>query len=221
MIVFEIDESLHAQLAHTLSRYRGDDFAVKVRGDDFIHAAADSLSVDAHKWLFAPLDAGCLLYRDEAAARSAFTYHADYATAGTGGGLESFAFFDVSPELSRRFRALETWLMLSVIGADAFRAAIARNLDLARTLEARLCAAPDFEVLAPADLSVVCFRLRGSDDLNRHALRETLRRGRVYLTSTVVGGRLALRTCFTNHRTQEADLDVLVDELRATADAEG
>lgn len=177
-------------------------------------ARADSLSMDAHKWLHAPVGTGCLLYRDESSARAAFELDTAYTKDGTTRDGESFAVFDVSPELSRPFRALPLWLMLRARGAEAFRASIARNLDQAQRLVARIEASGgDLELTAPVDLSIVCFRVRGDDATNRRVLAEVQRRGRVYLSGTELGGRFTLRASLTNARTTDADLDLLVEEV--------
>ena len=93
---------------------------------------ADSLSLDAHKWLYQPLDCGLLLFRDAAAARAAFSFTGDYAKSLNLDPVESFAFFDESLELSRRFRALKLWLSVRYHGLQAFREAIRADLSHAQ-----------------------------------------------------------------------------------------
>ncbi len=180
---------------------------------------ADSLSLDAHKWLYQPLDCGCLLYRDAAAARAAFSHTGDYARSLLTDPIEGFAFFEESMELSRRFRALKLWLSLRYHGLAAFREAIRRDLAHAQRLAATIRATPQLELLAPVSLSAVCFRHCGddADALNQAILRRVLARGRVYFSNASVGGRFALRCCFVNHRTCEADVDAIVPEVLAAA----
>src|SRR5205085_12418890 len=125
-------------------------------------ARADSISLDPHKWLYQPLDCGCVLYRDAAAARKAFSWSGDYAKALEQDPDESFAFFEESVELSRRFRALKLWLSLRYHGLAAFRASIAEDLALAQRLARRIAAEPELELLAPVELSAVCFRWKGT-----------------------------------------------------------
>src|SRR5256886_1284609 len=98
-------------------------------------SAADSLSLDPHKWLYQPLDCGMLLFRSAHAARMAFSCTGDYAKSLAEDPLESFAFFDESLELSRRFRALKLWLSLRYHGPAAFRSAIRSDLRHARSEE--------------------------------------------------------------------------------------
>lgn len=95
---------------------------------------ADSLSLDAHKWLYQPLDCGCLLYRDANAARAAFQNSGDYVRVTNTDPIEAFAFFDESLELSRRFRALKLWMSLQYHGRTAFCGAIALDLHHAQLL---------------------------------------------------------------------------------------
>ncbi|WP_242346494.1 pyridoxal phosphate-dependent decarboxylase family protein [Anaeromyxobacter terrae] len=184
-------------------------------------ALADSLSLDAHKWLYQSVDCGCLLYRDRAAARRAFSHSGAYVQTSTEDPVEGFAFFDESIELSRRFRALRLWTSLQFHGAAAFRAAIARDLAHAQRLAELVRREPRLELLAPVELSAVCFRVRGEDADRRNAavLAEVNRRGLVYLSNASLDGAFALRACFVNHRTSDADVGAVVEEVLAAADA--
>src|SRR5450755_4190984 len=138
-------------------------------------ALADSLSLDPHKWLYQPLDCGCLLYRDVGVPRTTFAYTGDFAKQLSDDLVEGFAFFEESIELSRRCRALKLWLSLRYHGLAAFRAAIQKDLDCAQRLAAAVRNTPGLELLAPVELSTVCFRhLAGKDaseeDRNRFNL---------------------------------------------------
>lgn len=181
---------------------------------------ADSLSLDPHKWLYQPVDCGCLLYRDAAAARAAFSHSGDYAKVLSQDPVEGFAFFEESAELSRRFRGLKLWLSLRYHGMSAFRDAIRQDLEHAQRLAREIAAVRELELLAPVELSAVCFRYRlagDSDGRNRAILRRVIERGRVYLSNATLGGRFALRACFVNHRTTDADVDAIVEEVLAAA----
>ena len=187
-------------------------------------SAADSLSLDPHKWLYQPLDCGVLLFRDAGAARSAFCYSGDYAKSLATDPVEAFAFFDESLELSRRFRALKLWLSLRYHDLDAFRRAIRADLHHAQLLAQQVGANPCLELSAPVALSAVCFRYAAadptpdSDRLNAAILKRVIERGRVYLSNATLGGRFVLRACFVNHRTTEADVAQIVPEVLAAAD---
>jgi len=180
---------------------------------------ADSITLDPHKWLYQPVDCSCLLYRDFTAASAAFSHSGDYAKVLQTDPLESFAFFEESIELSRRFRALKLWLSLRYHGMRAFREAIAEDLRLAQVLAAEIDSTPALERLAPVNLSAVCFRYKTaeSDKMNEAILSEVIRRGRVYISNATIGGRFALRACITNHRTTEADVRAVVTEVLAAA----
>jgi aromatic-L-amino-acid/L-tryptophan decarboxylase len=176
---------------------------------------ADSLSLDAHKWLYQPLECGCLLYRDPQIARETFSHSGDYVRSLNQDPAETFVFFDESMELSRRFRALKLWMSLQYHGRRAFRAAITRDLDHAQLLARTIRSHPELELLAPVPLSAVCFRHRSKD--NAGILRRIIARGRVYLSNATIDGRFALRACFVNHRTNEDDVRTIVSEVVAAA----
>jgi len=177
---------------------------------------ADSLSLDAHKWLYQPLDCGCLLYRRPDVARTTFSHSDDYVRILSGDPTEAFAFFEESIELSRRFRALKLWMSLQYHGRGAYREAIARDLHHAQMLAQSIASQPELEQLAPVSLSAVCFRHRSKD--NEAILRRVIVRGRVYLSNATINGQFALRACFVNHRTTPDDVRAIVSEVIAAAD---
>ncbi len=187
---------------------------------------ADSLSLDPHKWLYQPVDCGCLLYRDAAAARQAFSHTGDYAKSLIEDPVEGFAFFEESMELSRRFRALKLWLSLRYHGLGSFREAIRNDLRHAQLLVERIAAQSELELLAPATLSAVCFRYRppggsnaDNDALNQNILHRVVRRGKVFLSNASIHGKFALRACFVNHRTTAQDVEQIVSEVLAVGRA--
>ena len=186
-------------------------------------ALADSLSLDPHKWLYQPVDCGALLYRSAAAARAAFSHTADYARTFGSDPLEAFAFFEESLELSRRFRALKLWLSLRYHGAEAFRTAIRSDLQHAADLARAVRNTADLELLAPVELSAVCFRYRARisesdlDRVNAAILKRIIQRGRIYLSNASIAGRFALRACFVNHRTTDSDVGEIVPEVLAAS----
>jgi glutamate/tyrosine decarboxylase-like PLP-dependent enzyme len=179
---------------------------------------ADSLSLDPHKWLYAPLDVGCLLVRNAAALRRAFSEGAGYIDVVADRDMSEFAYWDHSPELSRRFRALKIWFLLKIHGARAIQAAIDGNIAVAQHLAAAIDASDDLERLAPAPLSIVCFRYRNGDDaFNKALMVEVQRDGESYLSNAIIGGRFALRACIVNFRTRAADADRLLASIRRVA----
>lgn len=193
--------------------------AEKYRGLD----GANSLSVDLHKWFYQPVDCGLLLFRDPAVARRTFSHTEDYARVIDAGPEEDFAFFEESLELSRRFRALKVWLSLRYHGLEAFRAAIRSDLEHARQLGDAIRDCPELELLAPVELSAVCFRYRGTEShpdlnqLNAAILRRIIENGRVYLSNASIAGAFALRACFVNHRSRSCDVREIVPEVLKAA----
>jgi glutamate/tyrosine decarboxylase-like PLP-dependent enzyme len=181
---------------------------------------ADSLSLDPHKWLYLPVGCGCVLYRDPAAARAAFSENADYTRVIGLQDDETFAFWDYGPELSRPFRALDLWMLMKSVGTTALAAAIEENIACARYFAELVNGSEDFEMLAPVDLSIFCFRYRPKDfagDLDR--LNENLmvalqRGGSSYVSNAKVDGKFALRGCVLNYRTTRADMERLLEDLR-------
>ena len=183
---------------------------------------ADSISMDAHKWLYQPLDCSLFLYRDADLARSTFSYTGDYAKTLSDDPIEGFAFFEESLELSRRFRALKLWLSLRYYGLAAFRDAIRENLTQAELLAQVVEDEPSLELLAPVELSAVCFRWADgpANSLNlRNAriLDRVTERGRVWISNANIRGVVGLRACIVNHRTTDDDIRAIVDEVLAAA----
>jgi aromatic-L-amino-acid/L-tryptophan decarboxylase len=186
---------------------------------------ADSVSLDPHKWLYQPLDCGCLLYRDGAMARKTFAYTGSYAKQLSTDPIEGFAFFEESIELSRRFRGLKLWLSLRYHGLEGFRAAIQRDLDHAQRLAAAVDNCPSLERFAPVELSAVCFRHVVHPDATDEArnrfnlalLKRIITRGRVYMSNAELKGKFCLRACIVNPLTRDSDIDAIVPEVLAAA----
>jgi aromatic-L-amino-acid decarboxylase len=182
----------------------------------------DSLSLDAHKWLYQPLDCSALLYRDSEAARRAFSLTDDYAASLSADPVEGQVFFEETLELSRRVRALKLWLSLGYHGFAAFRDSIAGNLRQARQLAVLVDAEPALERVAEVPLSAVCFRWTAGDPASLDAANAAMldrinRRGRVYLSNATVDGHFVIRACITNHRTTDADIEAIIEEVLASA----
>jgi glutamate/tyrosine decarboxylase-like PLP-dependent enzyme len=189
-------------------------------------ARADSVSLDPHKWLYVPVDAGCLLFRDAESAMNAFsTEDADYIKTHGYSDEEAFAFWDYGVELSRRFRALKVWLTLQYYGTRRIAEAIAEDISLAAYLGELVSKAEDFELLAPVELSICCFRYvprAGMSDTDLNQLNERImalvqKGGRAYVSNATVNGRFALRACITNFRTTKADIEGTVAAIRDAA----
>lgn len=197
---------------------------------------ADSVTLDPHKWLYVPIDVGSLLFRDDSAVRSAFAVTgADYIQTHGFSDDSAFAFWDYGVELSRRFRALKVWLTLRYYGLRRIAEAISKDISLAHYLGELVENSDDFELSAPVELSICCFRyvprsLRtavtiatGSerptleaklDQLNEKIMTSLQKSGRAYVSNATVGGRFALRACITNFRTTRSDVDKTIAIVR-------
>lgn len=180
---------------------------------------ADSIAFDFHKWGQVPYDAGFVLVRDGDTHRAAFATPAAYLLPNPKGIAAGAPWFsDYGPDLSRGFRALKTWFTLKTYGTDRIGDAIAHTCELATYLESRVLAEPAFELLAPAQLNIVCFRYGDSDDLNARIVVELQESGIAAPSTTHIGGKLAIRAAFVNHRTQTCDVDALVNGVRRIGD---
>jgi glutamate/tyrosine decarboxylase-like PLP-dependent enzyme len=179
---------------------------------------ADSLVCDGHKWLNVPYDCGFAFVRELERLPRILNVGAPYLPT-PDEERPSFGF--ISPESSRRARSLTVWATLRAYGRDGYRAMVERHLALAQHLAALVDEADDLERLADVALNVVCFRARPAgfpeedlDDLNRTLGEAVLADGRVFAGTTVYDGAVALRPAIVNWRTEEADVDLLVDVVR-------
>jgi glutamate/tyrosine decarboxylase-like PLP-dependent enzyme len=182
---------------------------------------ADSVALDPHKTLFLPYGTGAVLARDGGHLLSAFSASADYIRP-LGASEVGPSPADLSPELTRHFRALRLWLPLQIAGVAAFRAAQSEKLRLARYFHARLCQIEGFEPAPPPDLSVVAFRYRSgsgdADGYNERLLRMVQEEGRVMLSGTRIDGDFHLRCAILSFRTHLRHVDEAIAALeRAVA----
>ena len=194
---------------------------------------ADSVAVDPHKWLYAPLEAGCALVRDPEALRAAFAYHPPYYH------FEERAtnYVDYGPQNSRGFRALKVWLALRHVGAAGYRKMIADDIRLSQAMAEAVGRHAELQ-LTTQDLSITTFRYvprdlrttlgeepveRHLDALNRELLDRLQRGGEAFVSNAVVGGRYVLRACIVNFHTARADVEAvpeIVARIGRTVDAE-
>ena len=179
---------------------------------------SDSVTLDPHKGLFLPYGTGALVVRDGEALRDAHFEGAAYLQdLPPSGELPNYS--EHSLELSREFRGLRVWFPLRLHGVQAFREALDEKLDLAGYLAQALVDDPNVEVCWTPQLSVVAFRLAGSDDLERQRvfLDRINASKRVFLSSTMIDGRYVLRACILSHRTHKDRIDECIDIVRAAA----
>ena len=177
---------------------------------------ADSIAFDFHKWAQVPYDAGFILVRDGDLHLKTFDSPATYLRRDSRGLAAGSPWpCDFGPDLSRGFRALKTWFTLKTFGTDRLGAVMAQTCAVARHLERRVRSEPELELLAPAQLNIVCFRYRceRADATNAGIVAELQESGIAAPSATVIDGHVAIRAAIFNHRTRQADVDKLVEAV--------
>jgi glutamate/tyrosine decarboxylase-like PLP-dependent enzyme len=187
---------------------------------------ADSLALDPHKWLSVPVECGCALVRDGRLLRDTWSLVPSYLRTEEGKGFGGLPWYsEYGFQQTRGFRALKLWMTLQHLGRTGVAGLVRRHVALAERVAAAVDAAPDLELLARGELSVVCFRYApprhsgdpgGLDTLNKALVERLQAGGRVFLTGTVLRNRYALRACVLHYGTTEADVDALVETVRET-----
>lgn len=178
---------------------------------------ADSIAVDPHKWLYAPLEAGCALVRDRQNLRDAFSYHPPYYHFET----EATNYYDLGPQNSRGFRALKVWLALQQAGREGYVQSISEDIRLAAELFRLVSGSQELEAFT-RNLSIATFRYvppdlaRSADGvdlyldkLNNELVTRLQNSGEAYISNAIVRGMFALRACIVNFRTTLADVEAL------------
>jgi aromatic-L-amino-acid/L-tryptophan decarboxylase len=180
---------------------------------------ADSVAVDPHKWLYAPLEAGCVLVRDPETLRHAFSYQATYYHFDD----DVVNYYDYGPQNSRGFRALKVWLALRQVGRAGYLQMIADDIALAQHLHRLMAHHPEFEATSQS-LSITTFRhvppdLRSQigsapveaylNRLNQRLLTLVEQSGEAFLSNALIGGTFVLRACVVNFHTSLEDIEAL------------
>ncbi len=187
---------------------------------------ADSIVVNPHKWLFTPIDCSVLWTRRPEVLRGAFSIVPEYLTTGDGTEESEPNLMDYGTSLGRRMRALKLWMVIRHFGTDGLATRIREHCRYA-TLVARWAdSEPDFELLAPAPLSVVCLRAHppGLDDpgtldtMNQRILERINSGGRYFLSHTRLHDAYAIRVAFGNVRQQERHARGVISALRSALD---
>lgn len=176
--------------------------------------AADSITVDCHKWLNVPYDSAVIFTRKEHASLQVQTFQNSNAPY-LGDPLQQFNYLNFVPENSRRFRALPVWFSLMAYGKEGYKDIVDNNITLAQELGKRIEASNDYELAAPVRLNTVCFTVRGENKTEKvqKILKALERRGRLFITPTVYKGNTCLRAALVNWRTTEKDIDIAIEEL--------
>ena len=200
---------------HVDAAYGG--FAVVTeRGKELLRGIerADSIGLDAHKWFFQPYEAGGLLVKDVGTLERAFGVHHDILQDTIWGGNHP-NFSDRGLQLSRACRALKIWMSVQTFGMAAFRRAVSNGMELAARAEAYIEKSPVLELLTPASLGIVCFRVNPSgadldedalEKINRNVLARVFWEDSAFMSSTMVYGKFALRLCIINHNSTWDDV---------------
>jgi aromatic-L-amino-acid decarboxylase len=173
---------------------------------------ADSLVVNAHKWMLTPMDCSLLWSRRPDDLRRAFSLVPEYLR--TPDAEDALSLSEYGPALGRRFRSLKLWAVLRCHGASGLRAHIRRGVELASGFERWVAEDPDWELCAPRRFSVVCFRLKGEDDRNRELLAHVNASGDMLISHAVLGGRYVLRLAVGQMHTTEEDVRIAWEVLR-------
>ncbi|HET9234402.1 MAG TPA: aminotransferase class V-fold PLP-dependent enzyme, partial [Candidatus Eisenbacteria bacterium] len=185
---------------------------------------ADSVAIDPHKWLYAPLEAACVLVRSPKFLRDTFSYHPPYYPITDPDPSAPIMYYELGPQNSRAFRALKVWMGLRHVGREGCVQMMREDMSLARALYERVTGHPELEP-GTQHLSITTFRyipddLRGTsletaagylNDLNREITQRLQSSGEVFITHAIVKGTYWLRACVVNFRTSLADIEVIPD----------
>ncbi len=176
---------------------------------------ADSVVVNAHKWMLAPMDCSLLWSRRPEDLRAAFSLIPEYLR--TPDAEDALSLSEYGPALGRRFRALKLWAVLRCHGRAGLQEHIRRGVAMAAEFERWVDADPEWELCAPRPFSVVCFRLRGDDERNRALLERVNAGGEIFISGTVLRGRYVLRLAVGQMRTRLDDVERAWELLRREA----
>ena len=210
----------HGVWFHVDGAYGGFAAAVPEAHDDLRGLSqADSIAVDPHKWLYAPLEAGCALVRDPEMLRAAFAHHPPYYHFEE----QVTNYVDYGPQNSRGFRALKVWLALRHVGAEGYRKMIADDIRLSQAMAQMISRHAELQLMTQ-DLSITTFRYvprdlrtnlgeaqveRHLDALNRELVDQLQRGGETFVSNAVVGGQYVLRACIVNFHTAQRDVEAV------------
>ena len=178
---------------------------------------ADSLVVNAHKWMLTPMDCSLLWTSRPADLRAAFSLVPEFLR--TPDAEDALSLSEYGPALGRRFRALKLWAVLRCYGRQGLQQHIRSGVRLASLFEQWVSEEPGWEVCAPRHFSLVCFRLQGDNDRNRALLERVNASGEIFISHAALDGRYVLRLAIGQENTSEADVRQAWDVLRREAAA--
>jgi glutamate/tyrosine decarboxylase-like PLP-dependent enzyme len=182
---------------------------------------ADSVAIDPHKWLYAPLEAGCVLVRRKAALHDAFSYHPAYYRFDEQDEEPGINYYEYGPQNSRGFRALKVWLGLKQAGRRGYQRMLTDDIRLAIELYRRVQREPELQAFTQS-LSITTFRYAPADlrsgltdvesylnRLNAEILERLQHSGAAFISNAVLNDTFVLRACIVNFRTRLADIEAL------------
>lgn len=209
---------LHVDAAYGGAALLSDKLRDRLRGIE----QANSITIDLHKWCYMSVDCSVLLYRDPFLARKTFSTQAEYVREIDEDTKDPDVFYDLSPEVSRRFRALAVWLAFRHYGIELLGHNVLHNVECAEYLAARAKAIAELELVMPPQLSICCFRyvpvnrnMTGNeiDVLNDNIVRQLAKNGDFLLSSTRLQNRSVLRVCIRSFKTRAVHIDKLIEEV--------
>ncbi len=178
---------------------------------------ADSYVFDAHKWMFTNFDCSCFYVADRKALINSLTVLPEYLRTQTSATGEVTDYRDWHVPLGRRFRALKLWFVIRHYGVEGLQFHIRRHVKCAQIFLQKLKQDSDFEVAAPPQLNLVCFRLKGPDELNQKLMDSLNKSGELYLSHTKLNVKLVLRLCVGQTMTEERHVERAWQAIRREA----
>jgi glutamate/tyrosine decarboxylase-like PLP-dependent enzyme len=184
---------------------------------------ADSMLINPHKWLYVPFEVSCVLVKNKQHLSDTFSMMPDYLKSKSDDGREDLMEFNL--QLTKDFKALKVWMTFKAYGAENLRKAITNDIETVRYMEKLVTESSDFEMLAPAPLSIACFRYISNDKtvqkdenkldtINQLLLESIEEDGRIFFAGTKINEKVSLRISCTNHRRTKEDINFLFNTLR-------
>jgi aromatic-L-amino-acid/L-tryptophan decarboxylase len=179
---------------------------------------ADSYCFDAHKWMFTNFDCSCFFVADRETLTRSLDVLPEYLRSQATGSDAVFEYRNWHVPLGRRFRALKLWFVIQHYGVEGLQFHVRRHVELAQTILAWVREDSRFELMAPALLNLICFRLKGGDEMNEELLRRLNCSGKMYLSHTRLNGKYTIRFCVAQTRTELPHLERAWAAIRKEAD---
>jgi aromatic-L-amino-acid decarboxylase len=178
---------------------------------------ADSYVFDAHKWMFTNFDCSCFYVADRKALIDSLSVVPEYLRTQTSASGAVTDYRDWHVPLGRRFRALKLWFVIRHLGVEGLQFHIRRHVKCAQAFLEHVSNDPDFEIAAPPQLNLICFRLKGSDELNQTLMDKLNKSGELYLSHTKLNGKMVLRLCVAQTMTEERHVERAWQAIRREA----